>query len=160
MMRVNPCIPIWIFLLLFIACRSQKKDAGVIHDETPKENVILFMVYHIQHDTLTNKTSLKFISSTKANGSLKKETLYETSGANTLIVEVYEKKKLISTQKLEHPLYKEVEVAEGTSLSRKAVTLKEADFFFRIQKPAEDAEVKIKESVHHENPVELITQTL
>lgn len=153
-------ITILMILGLFfsVGCHTSKGIAEIeLFTNDIKEDKICFLVMEIYRESTDKHSLIKLKETTLATGKTKKSSIL-LDNPNKLIFSVIGDTSVLSTQYLDHPLFKKMEHShEQNGLSTQTVTLTKEEFFMRIPLNAESRYITISESIHASEPIELIT---
>ena len=145
-------------VLLLTACTPLPHGSDRTSNGAPIERIIFLTLRMTRNSDKT--TSVTLLKRSTAPGTFKQST-EQPHWPNYLTIETYDADRLVSTQWIEHPLYKEVEYQDSTeSLLNRSVVLTESDFFFRVQDPGTDGTVKLYETLSGSSKRELATLSL
>jgi len=155
-------IQMWVLLLLSImlaSCSLSKKlSDDKINQQSHHQDLIGFMVFKIEKDTIQKKNVIDLVSKTISSGKIKSESEASIDFEDYLTIEVFDKSKLVNTIVIEHPLHKHVEyVDEDGKLATKSVDLDREEFFVRFQLSGDSNTIRISETLKNSVKRELKT---
>lgn len=136
-------------LSLLCACAVSRvnKNAEV---SKPAANSFLYLTYHISRDTVTGATQIKLKNKSEIAGSVKSTGESYTSKNFLECTFVDKNNKVVTTQKLDHPLFFRAETLnENRQLETKTVELNDSEFVLRVNKTAGIDRLIIKENLEN-----------
>src|SRR5262245_22948285 len=96
---------------------------------------MVFMTFSIHNDS-TTKSEIKLLSKKEADGKIKGLSPTVTSPTSLTVALLDRGGQVLVEEVVEHPLYREVEYTnDRNEFERKALNLKDAEFFVRIKLP-------------------------
>ena len=120
--------------VLLYCCQPAQHSYQPPQTETAPPKMV-FMTFSIHNDS-TGKSELKLLSKKEADGKIKGKSPAVTSPTNLTISLLDGRGKVLVEEVIEHPLYREVEYTnDKNEFERKALNLKDAEFFVRINLP-------------------------
>jgi hypothetical protein len=141
-----------ILLSLLCACTVSRvsKNAG---DNKPAENSFLYLTYRISRDTVTRSTHIELKNKSEIAGSVKSTGESYTSKNFLECSFVDKNNKVLSTQKLDHPLFFRAETLnKDRQLETKTVELNDSEFVLRVNKTASIDKLIINEILENKSP--------
>ena len=134
--------------ILTLSCSSTKHSA--ISSITPTENKLLFLILHLQRDSIQNTIKATLLNKIIAGGTIKQNASAENISSEDPIILYFidHRHKVIQKLYFQNPLYKHIEYTDESGIfQNKDINLQETDFTARlaIPKGAEYIEV-----YHHE----------
>ena len=139
-------------LSLLCACAVSRvnKNAEV---NNPDENSFLYLTYRISRDTITLATQIELKNKSEIAGSVKSTGETYTSKNFLECTFVDKNNKVISTQKLDHPLFYRAETLnDDGQLETKTVEMNDSEFVLRINKTANMVKLIITENLENKSP--------
>lgn len=142
----------WVILLLSIllaSCSLSKKlGDNKTNQQSHHRDLIGFMVFKIEKDTIQKKNVIELVSKTISSGKIKSESESSIDFEDYLTIEIFDKSRLVNTIVIEHPLHKHVEyVDEDGKLATKLVDLDREEFFVRFQLSGDSNTIRISETL-------------
>ena len=141
-----------ILLSLLCACAVSRvnKNAEV---GKPAENSFLYFTFSISRDTVTGATQIELKDKSEIAGSVKSTHESYTSKNFLECTFVDKNNKVISTQKLDHPLFYRAETLnKNRQLETKTVELNHSEFVLRVNKTASIDKLMINENLENKWP--------
>lgn len=141
-----------IMLSLLCACAVSRvnKNAEV---SKPAENSFLYLTFSISRDTVTKATHIELKNKSEIAGSVKSTNETYTSKNFLECTFVDKNNKVISTQKLDHPLFYRAETLnENQQLETKTVEMNDSEFVLRVNKTANIDKLIITENLENKSP--------
>ncbi|WP_323033790.1 hypothetical protein [Paracoccus sp. (in: a-proteobacteria)] len=123
-----------LFTLLATSCNSAQHVSTNL-SEVKKDNAsIVFLVFKIVDDSIQHKRKIELIRKIEAPGKIKINTDLVQRYENYLDVNFYDDTILVTSTRIEHPLFRRVEFTKDDNSLTSAVTrIPEAEFFLRVQ---------------------------
>jgi hypothetical protein len=148
-----------IYILCFISCNSKKNftinKTLQIQQETSQ---IVFLIFRINKGLDAENSTIELINTIKKEGIIKKQLKSNIESENYLLLEIYNNNKIEKTQKIAHPLLKEIEYFnENKKINKKNIELNSEDFSIRLQIKNVNASIKIFEKLKNKPEMELIS---
>jgi hypothetical protein len=141
-----------ILLSLLCACAVSRvnKNAEV---GNPAENSFLYLTFSISRDTVTGATQIELKNKSEIVGSVKSTNESYTSKNFLECTFVDKNNKVISTQKLDHPLFYRAETLnENRQLETKTIELNNSEFVLRVNKTDSIDKLIINENLENKSP--------
>jgi len=144
-----------VFLIASCAVSNAPTEIKTKRIENNESNIV-FVVFKIKKGQ--QKSTIEIVSQNISHGKIKKQ-LQETVDPNkSLTIEVNTSDEVAQINKMNHPLYKNVEYLNETGkLERKEVELEEDTFFIRFQSKGGSTTLKIKEKLKDSPENEIAT---
>lgn len=104
-----------------------------------RSNGIIFIALSISQDQAANRRVVRMESLVKKPGQLKPRSLPAEPAGPFLTCSLLAGGQLVDSLHLEHPLFKNPEIANAQNhFSRRAITLEQAEFFVRLEQKGAD----------------------
>ncbi|MBK6285636.1 MAG: hypothetical protein IPF54_25865 [Draconibacterium sp.] len=144
-----------IMLSLLCACAVSRVNKNA-EDNKPAANSFLYLTYRISRDTVTRATHIELKNKSKIAGSVKSTGESYTSKNFLECTFVDKNNKVVSTQKLDHPLFYRAETLnDNRQLETKSVELNDSEFVLRVNKTAGIDKLIINENLDNKSPVKI-----
>lgn len=149
-------------ILCFISCNSKKNFTA---NKTPQiqqeKSQIVFLTFRINKGLPLQNSSITLVNTIKKDGIIKKQIDSDSESLNYLLLEIYNNNKIEKTQKIAHPLFKEVEYFyENNTINKKSMELDSEEFLVRLQIKNENTTIKIFEKLKNKSKKELRSQKI
>lgn len=149
---------LYTLIVIAASCSSSRQPTSSIAEIKQDNHYIVFAVFKIVDDPIHQKRRIELVRKIKAPGKLKVNSDPPHPFENYLDIEFYKNSLLVTSMRIEHPLYKRIEYTrDDNSLTSVMTSLAEAEFFLRVQlMQASDYTIRITETLGKKKPV-LIT---
>jgi hypothetical protein len=144
-----------ILLSLLCACAVSRVNKNAEFSK-PASNSFLYLTYRISRDTVTGATQIELKNKSEIAGSVKSTGESYTSKNFLECSFVDKNNKVLSTQKLDHPLFYRAETLnKDRQLETKTVELNDSEFVLRVNKTAVIDKLIIYENLENKAPVRI-----
>lgn len=149
-------------MLCFVCCGSKK---NFIENKSPQiqqeKNQIVFLTFRISKGLDFQNSRIELVNTIKKDGIIKKQYDSNIESENYLLLEIYNNNKIEKTQKIAHPLFKDVEYYhENNTINKKSIALNFGEFLVRLQIKNENTTIKIFEKLKNQSQKELTSQKI
>lgn len=151
-----------LFMVLVVAgCTPKAVQSERTSEMDVRRDAITFVTLRITAATdRTESSTIEMVDKRTSPGTFKQATSQPYT-PDYLTIEYYENGVQVSSQTMEHPLYREVEYTDSTGqLQMKRVSLATSEFFFRVQQHAMSGVVKVFETLDNKPRHELFSTDL
>jgi D-alanyl-D-alanine carboxypeptidase len=119
-------------------------------NESEDKDSIVFVVLNIQKDPALDKSAIKLVNKTQTPGTIKKQNQELQSSKNYLSISVYNKKDLLDSIIIDHPLYKHIEYVNSEHVfETKDTILNQSEFFIRFHSKVNSIELRFIETINN-----------
>jgi hypothetical protein len=134
--------------LTFYGCKPVQHTYEPLEPIEPNSTRLIFLSFSVQADS-SGKSIIRLISKKETDGTIKGNSPIISSPTH-LIVSLLNKSGIVKVEEIvEHPLHREVEFTnEKNELDRKALNLKNAEFFVRMKLPLSAERVQVTEVIN------------
>ena len=134
--------------LTFYCCRPVRHTYEPLEPKETESARMIFLSFSVQADS-SGKSVIQLISKKESDGTIKGKSPIVTSPTH-LVVSLLDKSGTVKVEEIvEHPLLREVEYTnEKNELARKALNLKNAEFFVRMKLPSAADRIQVTEVIN------------
>lgn len=138
--------------IALVTCFFLYRCQPIAHSYQPPEQAVanpkmIFLTFSIQADSV-EKNKIQLIGKKEADGPIKGKSPAASSSTHLVVSLVDRAGQVLLEETIEHPLLREVEYTnDKNEFERKALNLKNAEFFVRMKLPATADRVLITEVI-------------
>jgi hypothetical protein len=139
---------IFLASLALDCCKPVRHTYQPLEPKEIESTRMIFLSFTVQADS-SRKSIIRLISKRETEGIIKGNPSTITSPTHLIVSLLDQSGKVTVEEKVEHPLFREVEfINEKNELARKALNLENAEFFVRMKLPLSADRVQVTEVIN------------